>query len=158
MNDEKILLPEIKWKGLYLNSCGALLFLFESDFLRKPLDDFLVLFTLGAWIYIFLFSALRLKVSYDGLEVCLWRLTIRKVPVEKISRIEVVNMTSYSTMLFELGKCPKFRRYKTLDSLGVFYFVNHPFRLIGYIPPENKKDEVLTLLNTLFPTKVVAGE
>lgn len=158
MKNKKILLPEIKWIGLFSNFCGAMLFLFESDFLRKPMDDLLVLLTLGAWIYIFLFSALRLKVSYDGLDVCLWRFTIRKVPVEKISRIEVVDMTDYSTILFELGKCPKFRRYKLLDSLGVFYFVNHPFRLIGYIPPENKKEEVLTLLKTLFPTKVVAGE
>lgn len=157
MNDKKILLPRRKWEGPLTNIAGAMLVLLKSDFLQKPLTDASVWPMLGLWIGLFFISITRIYVSSVGLEIYLWNILIRKISAEKISCIEVIDWPGKTPIYFEFGKCPQFNRGDKFDSLWIFFSKNF-FRLIEYIPPENKKDEVLVLLNTLFPTKVVAGE
>lgn len=157
MNEEKVLLPRGKWEGLLINFAGAMLVLIQSDFLQKSLSDVSVWPMIGLWASLFLISITRLYVSPRGIDICIWRILIKEIPVKRISCIEVIDCQWKTQIYFEFGKCPRFKREDNLDSLWVFFCTNI-YRLIEYIPPVCKKGEVLTLLSTLFPTKVVGVE
>lgn len=151
-DDEKILLPVIKCLPPLMFICGALLFLGESDFLRRPMNDYMVIIALVFWVVIVLASLVRYYVSADGLEVRLLGVPIRRVPAEKISYIEVVR-DRWMRIVFEIGDCTRCCDTKPLYDPDYFYLKNM-FKTVTYTPPEKQLEEVLELLNTLFPSKV----
>ena len=149
ISTDKILLPKRKLYGLILNLGGAFIFLIESDFLKKPITDGIVLLALCFWLALFLISITRLYVSREGLEICLWCVPIRKIAESKISRIEIVKWHDVTHILFETGNCPEFKADGQNNSLWIFFLANM-FRVVEYIPPDSQKDTLLITISTLF--------
>ena len=82
---------------------------------------------------------------------------IRRIAANKIARIEIIEWHNVRHIVFEIGKCPRFRENNCIESLDEFYLLN-PFRTIEYLPPTAKLDAVLELLNSTFPGKVSVVE
>lgn len=143
MNKSKeLILPNPKYKGLILNTIGALLFLLETDFLRVPITDAMSLIMLCFWFVLFCISILRISVSAEGIKLLLLCIPVRRISHKKISRIEPVMWHGVLHVIFETGKCPKFAENSSENSLWTYLFANM-FRTLEYIPPQKQKDEVL---------------
>ena len=148
-----IYLPRSKAFVVTLNVCGPALFLIKSECLSKPLSDATVLLSLCAWIAAFLASITHICISKNKIEIRICHIPIRRIAANKLLRIEIILWQNITHVVFEMGKCPRFREDGSIDSLSVFLFLNM-FRTIEYIPPTAQEDAVLELLNLTFPGKV----
>lgn len=152
-NTEETVLPKREYTSLVLNCVGALLFVIETDFLRKPFSDTMVLIMLCFWIVLFCISITRISISPEGIKVNLWRIPLRRVSKDKVSRVEIVKWHDVSHVIFEIGKCPKYADNDQGNSLWIYLILNM-FRTIEYIPPQNQKEAVLEQINAVFEAKM----
>lgn len=150
---DMIYLPKSKILAVFMNVCAVLLFLFESDFLKKPLSEPPVLVTLCFCVAAFPVSMIRICISSEKMEIRIWGITVRRITADKIVRIEIIEWYNITRVVFETGKCPKFREDNWLELLDDFYLLNM-FRTIEYRPPAAQEDTVIELLNSAFPGKV----
>lgn len=152
-NNEKIRLPKSKIYVVTNFICCIGMILFGLNSFHKFFSDTDAFFTLCICVAIFLVNTTQIYVSEDGIAIKFLFIPIKRIAANKIARIEIIDWGKFTRVVFEIGKCPRFREDNWVESLNEFYRLN-PFRTIEYLPPTAQLDAVLELLESKFPGKV----
>lgn len=152
-NNEKVRLPKTKVYVVTCYICCFVLILVGTDFFKSFIFEAKLIFTLCLCVVIFLVNVAQIFVSEDGIEIKVFFVPIRIIAADKIARIEIIEWHNVVRIVFEIGKCPRFREDNSIESLDDFYLLNM-FRTIEYTPPSAQKEDILELLNSTFPGKV----
>ena len=154
---DMIYLPKSKAFAVFQNAIAVLWFLLESDFLKKPISEPPVLLVLCFCVFAFFVSMIRICISDEKIEVHIWRIPVRRIPADKIARIEIIEWTKVTHIVFEIGKCPRFRERTDMELLDHFLLANL-FSTVEYEPPDARKNDALELIRSAFPGKVYVVE